>query len=110
MHEASLEIEVIPNGGTVTLVLDGELDLATAGTLRTCLHAIDGAFQRVTLDLRLLRFMDSSGTSTLVEAHRRFDREMRQLVLRSPRGVVAQVVQVAGLATVMPVEDGPLVA
>ena len=105
MHEASLEIEVVPEDGTVTLVLRGELDMATVGTLRSCLDATDGAFRRVTLDLRHLRFMDSSGIGALAEANRRFAREGRELVLRSPRGLVADVVEIAGLSTVMAVED-----
>ena len=105
MHQSSLEIEVIANGAAVTLVLEGELDMATAGTLRSCLDAIDGEFRRVTLDLRHLRFMDSSGIGTLAEAHRRLRPQMGELVLRSPRGVVATAVELSGLATVMAVED-----
>ena len=104
----ALDIEVRPDGNELVLELEGDLDIATAGTLRACLESIDGSVGRVTLDLSRLRFLDSTGIGVIVEAHRRLDPQGRELVLRSPQGPVAKIIDITGLRTVLKVEDQPL--
>ena len=103
MHEHSLGIEVRPDGAWVTVVLSGELDIASASRLRACLDAIDPGVRHCILDLSDLTFMDSHGVGVIAEANRRFEPAMRELVLHNPRGHVARVIDLTGLARVVPV-------
>lgn len=50
---------------TVTVVVSGELDLATSATLD---HALHDARTRVTVDLRAVTFMDCNSLSVLAAA------------------------------------------
>ena len=68
--ESPLEITVVPDGLTLTLQLDGELDFSTAGTFRSCLDHIDPAVRSVVVDLADLTFMDSTGIGCFVQARR----------------------------------------
>jgi anti-sigma B factor antagonist len=103
MHHRSLDIEVRPDGARVTLVLVGELDMASAGILKACLESIDAGFRHVVLDLTGLTFLDSTGLGLIAETVRRFQPEMRELALHNPSGHVAKVIDLTGLATVVPV-------
>jgi anti-sigma B factor antagonist len=61
-------IEVEPSRDVVRVVPVGELDLATAGTLRQEVDRLhEAGFNRLVLDLRRLRFMDSTGLRLVLE-------------------------------------------
>ena len=61
-------IEVEPSRDVVRVVPVGELDLATTDTLREEVDRLHQAgFNRLVLDLRQLRFMDSSGLRLVLE-------------------------------------------
>lgn len=60
------------DGGLVTLVLAGELDLDSAGALATTLAEIEGTHpDAIVIDLQELGFMDSTGIRELAAAHER---------------------------------------
>jgi anti-sigma B factor antagonist len=103
MTDHPLDIEVRPNGTTVTLVLSGELDIASGPTLRACLESIDDGFRDIVLDLSDLTFLDSTGVGVIAEARRRLPNDLCQLSLHRPRGHVQRVIELTGLATVLPV-------
>jgi anti-sigma B factor antagonist len=84
-------------------MLSGELDSASATTLRCCLDSIDAGFRQVVLDLTDLMFIDSTGVGTIADAHRHGEHLMRDLVLYNPTGHVAKVIEMTGLGTVMAV-------
>jgi anti-anti-sigma factor len=105
VRDGALEIEVRADGFEMTLALAGELDIGSAGTLRACLESIDDGFRRVILDLTALTFIDSTGVGLIGETRRRFEPEMRDLVLHNPQGHVAKVVEITGLHTVLSVTD-----
>ena len=78
------------DGGTVTVELQGELDLATAPRLEAEFADIAGeqGLARVVVDLRNLSFLDSTG----LEAIARLDTRSRRAgfevaILRGPRAV-----------------------
>jgi anti-anti-sigma factor len=75
------------------LELTGELDMQTALDLRRCLREVEADEpDTLTLDLRRLSFMDSSGVGELVSAQRRAREAGRQVVLvKSPDTPLAQV-------------------
>lgn len=102
-----LRVEVSRRGGTLTVALAGELDLATADGLRRRLVELaagDPAPQRVVLDLAGLEFLDASGISALLAGSRAVARRGGRLVLRSPSRLVRRVVRVLDLEHVLPVE------
>lgn len=86
-------------GGTVCLVLHGELDLAGVSGLKEVLGELKGRSAHVELDLSRLSFMDSSGLATVLEAlldarrngwqlevHRELTRPVRRLIEISGAG------------------------
>ena len=103
MTDNHLDIEVRADGPRVTLALAGELDIVTAPTLRACLESIDNGFRQVVLDLTDVTFLDSTGLALMIEVHRRFRPEGRDLALSNPRSHVARVIDLTGVAEVLPV-------
>ena len=78
------------------LALSGTLDLSTEGRARAALepHLHPGA--AVTLDLRALEFMDSTGLNLIIGALSTLGEDGR-LTLRGAGGIVAKVLAVSGL-------------
>ena len=77
--------------------LSGDIDLATAPALRARLtDLLDGGCSLV-LDLRELRFIDSTGLGVLVGALRRVRADGRELRLAGPPPGVHRVFSVTGL-------------
>jgi len=79
----------------------GELDLATAPTLRATLAGIGGA-ARLVLDLRGLSFIDSTGLHLLVELHERAQRDGFELVLVAPAAPIDTPIRLCGLYATLP--------
>jgi anti-sigma B factor antagonist len=98
----------------VTIVQpQGELDLATAETLRSALDAaiaetlcaaLDGmeTGARLVLDLRGLSFIDSTGLHLLVTLDQRAKRDGLQLTLLAPAGPINRAIQICGLDRILP--------
>lgn len=102
-----LQARVSRSGTTVTVRLRGELDLATAGELRSCLAPVIGSQPppvKVVLDLEAVTFLDASGIAALLTARRALDAHGGRLVLRSPSRLVRRVMRVLDLEGVLPVE------
>jgi anti-sigma B factor antagonist len=91
-----LEIEVRPEGDTVTLVLSGELDIASAPTLRACVEQVDSTWPVVAIDMARVSFIDSTGAVALVWAHHRLDAGGGVLEVRRPSDRVRQVLELTG--------------
>jgi anti-sigma B factor antagonist len=91
----------------------GELDLATADTLRSALDeavtetlsaALDGMGHgaRLVLDLRGLSFIDSTALHLLVALDQRARRDGFQLTLLAPPAPIDRAIQVCGLDEILP--------
>jgi anti-sigma B factor antagonist len=91
----------------------GELDLATAETLRSTLDAaiaetlsagLDGMENgaRLVLDLRGLSFIDSAGLHLLVALDQRAQRDGFQLTLLAPAAPIDRAIQLCGLDQMLP--------
>jgi anti-sigma B factor antagonist len=100
------EVEVLPNGGTErTVLLSGEIDLASAPAVWEALEsAIDDA-TRVVVDLSEIRFIDSTGLSLLVRAHRHLRQAGGTFTVRSPSEMAARVLKITGLDAVFGLGD-----
>jgi anti-sigma B factor antagonist len=68
MTASHVRVDVVHLDGSAEVVVTGELDIGTSGTLRRELGAVLGNGVPVMLDLAHVSFMDSSGLNVLVEA------------------------------------------
>jgi anti-sigma B factor antagonist len=85
-------------GGGTAVTVFGELDMASAATLRGTLdEAIDADDGDVELDMRACSFVDSTGIATLVTAGRRLGEQGRVLRIRGARERVSRILELAGL-------------
>jgi RND superfamily putative drug exporter len=94
--------------GAVRLVVEGDLDLATAPKLRRCLEEVEEheKAETIIVDLRETGFMDSSGMAVLVAANQRARRRgARFVVVRGPGTRVAAVLSAAALDDVLPATE-----
>ncbi len=81
--------------------LQGELDLGTAPQLRDELArlAADGA-RFVTVDMKDLAFIDSTGLSVLITGLKRLRQQGGDMALRSPTPSTRKVLEITGLTEV----------
>jgi anti-anti-sigma factor len=100
-----LDITISAEGADLVLAIEGEVDLSTAPTLRTCLeHSAADSCGKVVLDLSGVTFLDSSGIAAIVRTHRTLAGTDRRLVLRNPRRAVQRVLTISGIDGVIDVE------
>ena len=106
-------VEVHRHDDVTILQPRGELDLATAETLRTAFDAVvaetlsvapDGMGNgaRLVLDLRGLSFIDSTGLRLLVAVDQRAQREGFELTLLAPAAPVDKAIRLCGLDQILP--------
>jgi anti-anti-sigma factor len=82
----------------------GDLDLATWGDLEALLEiASSSAAPVVVVDLAEVTFIDASGLAILERAGDRLREQNRQLILRNPSEQVIRLLEISGLAQVLPV-------
>ncbi|MDP9239850.1 MAG: STAS domain-containing protein [Actinomycetota bacterium] len=93
-----------------TLVLGGEIDVATAPALR---HVADNLplaeLRRLTVDLADVPFMDSTGVAFLVSLRKRMPVDSEIVVVHA-QPIVGRVLQLSGLGTVMELVFAPPVS
>lgn len=84
----SFSLETSERDGLTFVELEGELDLSTSKRLAAELDALAGDDRRVVLDLRGLRFMDSTGLAVILRYHQRAKEGRYDLVVvRGPEPV-----------------------
>jgi anti-sigma B factor antagonist len=82
--------------------LDGELDMATAPSVRDELQrALAGDCERIIVDLRRLGFLDSTGIHALVQAHEECEHSARSFQLVLAPGHVRRVLELCGMLGVL---------
>lgn len=81
-HSSYLDIRVVSDRAEATVILDGELDLASADALEDEVRKLraDG-FELVVVDLRGVAFLDSTGLRTLLSLRNAAKRKGHRLVL-----------------------------
>ena len=83
--------------GDRTLILHGELDIATAPHLVELLERLRHFGHAVTLDLAEVTFMDSTGLTTLMDAYAQAERNGWSFSVRRPSPAVTRVFDLAGV-------------
>jgi anti-sigma B factor antagonist len=93
----SVVVEPLGSSGAV-LTVSGELDIATAPTLRERLYAsIDAGANRLVVDLSPVTFMDSVALATILHARRRLGDESPLAVVIPRDSYTRLVFEIAGL-------------
>jgi anti-sigma B factor antagonist len=93
--ELDLESRTSDDGASV--VLRGEVDMATAPQLREALFAIlDTGVTSITIDCRGLEFLDSSGIGVLIAVRKRLGDD-GTLTLEAPPAHVRKVLELTGV-------------
>jgi anti-sigma B factor antagonist len=101
MH-APLKLRETKAGTACRLELAGELDLATAGQLRTAVSTLMGTGCRlIVVDLGDTTFVDSSGLGALVWAAHRLHAIGGELTVINPGEHVTKTLEVTGVARML---------
>lgn len=106
----TVEQGTIERDGTLRVELSGELDLACAGDVEQRLLEIerDPAVRRLVIDLREVRYLDSTGLSLLINADRRARGAGRQVTVVSGQGAPRRILVTSSLQGLIDiVEDLP---
>lgn len=97
----SLTINVVRDGSSCTITLQGELDLATADPVERQLEIAmtDSACERLVLDMAKLEFIDSTGIAVLLRALQRDAGFDRLRVVPSTALGVTRVLELTGVTS-----------
>jgi anti-sigma B factor antagonist len=102
----ALELRVQHVGDTLTVELVGEMDLANARWMTEQVedHLRHDGVAHVDVSLAKLAFVDSSGLAALVRLHGDCAAKGRALRMHDARRNVRRVIEIAGLADVLPLD------
>jgi anti-sigma B factor antagonist len=102
---SQLTFTVHPNGHGVVLRVGGEVDLSTSPQLHAKLVDLVevGEAGSVVVDLTPVAFMDSTGLSVLLAAHKRARADGGSIRLVCPEGPVLRVLRLTGMDKVLSV-------
>ncbi|MHB8531471.1 MAG: STAS domain-containing protein [Solirubrobacteraceae bacterium] len=103
-----LEIDESRAGEKGGLTLTGELDVATVPRLEEAVAALLGArVKHLTIDLRPLSFLDSSGLRAFIALHDRAQAEGWTLALIRPLGAALSIFQITRAEEKLPFVEVP---
>ncbi|MEA3075230.1 MAG: anti-sigma factor antagonist [Actinomycetota bacterium] len=101
-----MEVKTVIDGPEALVQVAGEIDASTAPTLGEALEAaIDQDMRTVVVDAAGITFIDSSGLSVLVAAHKRLKAGGGELVVASASAPVRRLLGISGLDRVLTVRD-----
>jgi anti-sigma B factor antagonist len=94
-----VEVETEQHGGALRVALSGDLDVASAPSVEERLVELDRPDPPavLVLDLRGLRFIDSTGLSLLINANRRARKAGRRVTIVSGKGAPRRLLETTGL-------------
>jgi anti-sigma B factor antagonist len=102
-----VQFETEKQEGALRIALAGDLDMSTAPAVEERLIELeDGELpERVVLDLRGLRFIDSTGLSLLINANSRGRKAGRRLTIVSGTGAPRRILETTGLRSRLDIVD-----
>ena len=84
--------------GVDVLLVEGEIDIATAPRLISVLNeTVIDAVRSVIIDLSQVGFMDSTGLALLINAHRRLTRRRKGFAVVCPPGPLRRVFEITDM-------------
>lgn len=105
--ESHLDVILDNRDGRDILALAGRLDNSTAATLQQKVDALlDTGARRVVVDLAMLEYISSAGLRVLLGTGMRLrGKDDASLTVIRPRGMVKDVLEVAGFGQMFPLLD-----
>lgn len=104
--EHPLRVETTHARNSTWVRFHGELDLAVAADAEAAIVSAAARTRRVTVDLRGLDFIDSSGVALLVRADRRARQRGASLTVVAGAAPVTQLLHMCGLDRQLALIDG----
>jgi anti-anti-sigma factor len=102
----ALNIASDVHAGHSVLVVDGELDLATAPQLTsTAMALVDAGASDLIIDAQRLTFCDSSGLTAFVRIANRLEPSSGRVAIVGPQAIVRRVLEISGLVETLVVVD-----
>lgn len=95
----------IDRGPELVVIVRGEVDLATVDAFSAVVDEALLESSRLVIDFSDTTFLDSTGLSVLVAAHRRLGQNRQTIVLRAPSEVVRRALMVSGVDDLVTIED-----
>lgn len=93
-------------GTTLIVELSGRLDADTASSLEDhCRLALQKSDQTLVLDLAHLEYLSSAGLRSILTLAKQFKSQGGTLALSHASGVVREVLEVSGFASIFPMID-----
>jgi anti-anti-sigma factor len=89
----------------LVVVVRGEIDLASIAAFSAVIDEALLETSRLVVDFSQTTFLDSTGLSVLVAAHRQLEQDRRAIVLRNPSDFVRRVLMVSGVDDLVTIED-----
>ncbi|HEX5853351.1 MAG TPA: STAS domain-containing protein [Solirubrobacteraceae bacterium] len=103
---AGIDVEEIADAGRYTLVLSGELELGSANTLQAAITRVcAGGLRSLTIDLRKLMFIDSTGLAVIILASKICERDGHDFALIPGPRAVQRLFEITGLIDVLPFRE-----
>jgi anti-sigma B factor antagonist len=93
-----LAVERRSEDGVELVLVEGELDIATAARLISVLNSsVAEAIKSVIVDLSRVGFMDSTGLALLINAHRRLSLRRKGFAVVCPPGQLRRVFEITDM-------------
>ena len=95
-----VQLDTEQRDGVLRIALTGDLDVSTAPSVEERLIELEAGElpERLVLDLRGLRFIDSTGLSLLINAHSRGRKAGREVTIVSGTGAPRRILETTGLS------------
>jgi anti-anti-sigma factor len=100
---ATFHVTIQPLEDSCVMRAAGEIDMATADTLRDQLVAARAARLTTLLDLSAVSFIDASGLHVLLDGARWVDADKWALFIVRPSAAVLRLLEVSGTKEMLPV-------
>lgn len=100
-----LDVSVSEAGDWKVVAVEGEVDLASAPTLRRHFEEAAEAGNQVVADLTSVKFMDSTGLRVLIAAHQEMEADAGKFAVVPGQGPVARLLSLTGVDQKLSVFD-----
>jgi anti-anti-sigma factor len=101
------DVRLVSTGDSTVLAFSGDLDLTAAAEASQAIERAQNGGGAVVIDLRDLRFIDSSGLRVILEAQRRAAGDGGTLSVAPGNGGVRRVFELSGVAGLLELVDAP---
>jgi anti-sigma B factor antagonist len=106
--QENFRVEVRNEDRAVVFAVEGELDLASSPTLEQELERVrDADVDLLIVDLRELRFMDSTGLHALVKANKRAGEAGQRFAVVKGGAQIQRLLSLTGVGELLIVADSP---